>query len=303
MEHPNTSHVLPTADGRNQAAISDAQADEFKRQGLLLIRDLLGAEELTALRDETAELVERAVAERPNDPWIRDVVYRKHEITARRVPSRVEYVVDKTPACRALLAHPFVLRSVEKLQGVHFIPTWDSMVFKLGGQGAEIAWHRDAGREHVGHAPIFNVDFYLDESDLTNCLWAIPGSNHWNDADATARIRALSEPQFQTQGATPVCMKPGDVLLHDILLIHGSPAATSQLRRVIYFEFRPTETIRTLGPHRPQYIPLKQQVLLECLVHRSRQPYAATEEPFDYAGKPARRGLLASLRIPHPDFM
>jgi phytanoyl-CoA hydroxylase len=303
MDHANTSHGLPTVNGFTQDAITDAQAQDFKRQGLLLIRNLLGGEELAALRHETAELVERAVAERPDDPWVEDVVYRQHEITGRRVPSRVEYVVDKTPACRALLGHPFILRSVEKLQGRHFIPTWDSMVFKLGGQGAEIAWHRDAGREHVGHAPIFNVDFYLDESDLTNCLWAIPGSNHWTDADAAARIRALSEPQFHTQGATPVCMQPGDVLLHDILLIHGSPAATSQLRRVIYYEFRPAETIRTLGPHRPQYIPLKQQVLLECLVHRSRQSYATTEEPFEYVGKPARRTLLSTLRIPHADYM
>src|SRR5689334_12769907 len=179
MDHPNTSHGLPSADGQSQDAISDEQTREFKRQGLLIIRNLLGADELAALRSETAEMVERAVAERPDDPWVEDVVYRQHEITAQRVPSRVEYVVDKSAACRALLAHPFILRSVEKLQGAEFIPTWDSMVFKLGGQGAEIAWHRDAGREHVGQAPIFNVDFYLDESDLTNCLWAIPGSNHW----------------------------------------------------------------------------------------------------------------------------
>jgi ectoine hydroxylase-related dioxygenase (phytanoyl-CoA dioxygenase family) len=303
MSHPNTSHGLPSADGRSQRAITDEQARAFERDGLLLIRNLLCAEELAALRRETAEMVERAAAEQPDDPWVKDVVYRQHEITAQRVPSRVEYVVDKSPACRALLGHPFILRSVEKLQGREFIPTWDSMVFKLAGQGAEIAWHRDAGREHVGHAPIFNVDFYLDESDLTNCLWAIPGSNSWSAADAAARIEALSKPAFRTQGATPVCMQPGDVLLHDILLLHGSPAATSQLRRLIYYEFRPSETIRALGPHRPEYIPLKQLVLHECLVHRGRQPYAATEEAFAYAGKPPQRGPLTTLRIPHTDFM
>lgn len=298
-----TEHELPTADGRAQDVITDAQALAFKRQGLLLIRGLLDPEELASLRRETAELVERAVAEAAGDPWVADVVYRQHEITSQRVPSRIEYVVDKSRACRALLAHPFVLRSVEKLQGPHFVPTWDSMVFKLGGQGAEIAWHRDAGPEHVDEAPIFNVDFYLDESDLSNCLWAIPGSSRWSEADAAERIAALSKPKFRTQGATPVCMQPGDVLLHDILLVHGSPAATSHLRRVIYYEFRPIETLRARGPHRPEYIPLKQRVLTECLAHRRQQGYARDEAPFEYAAATPRKEALPTLRIPHADFM
>lgn len=298
-----TDHGLPTADGQKQEAITDEQALAFKRQGLLLIRNLLSPEELAALRRDTAELVERAVAETPGDPWVTDVVYRQHEITAQRVPSRVEYVVDKSRACRALLAHPFILRSVEKLQGPQFIPTWDSMVFKLGGQGAEIAWHRDAGPEHIADAPIFNVDFYLDESDLSNCLWAIPGSNRWSEADAAERIETLSKPQFRTQGATPVCMQPGDVLLHDILLVHGSPAATTHLRRVIYYEFRPIATLRALGPHRPEYIPLKQGVLTQCLAHRQIQAYARNEAAFEYAAATAQNEAPPTLRIPHTDFM
>jgi ectoine hydroxylase-related dioxygenase (phytanoyl-CoA dioxygenase family) len=299
---------VAVADGRRQQAITPEQARAFEQHGVLVIRGLLHGTELEQLRRETAELVQRAVAEDPNDPWLVDVVYRNHEVTRRRVPSRVEYVVDKSPACRALLGHPFVLRSVELLQGRSFIPTWDSMVFKLGGQGAEIPWHRDAGRRHVGSAPIFNVDFYLDASDLTNCLWAIPGSSSWTDEEAIRRVHELSTPHFNTSGAVPICMQPGDVLLHDILLVHGSPASMSQLRRVIYFEFRPSETERELGPHRPEYIPLKQRVLLECLAFRRKQPVAVEESAFEYRPdppfeSPAPAMTLASLRVPHADFI
>ena len=126
--------------------------------------------------------MERAAASRVPDP---DFQYQRHPATGAEVPYRIEYVADKAPACRALLAHPFVLRSVEALQGPDFIPTWDSMVFKLAGAGAAIAWHRDAELDQCEPGrPIFNVDVYLDASDATNCMWAIPGSNQWSDAEA-----------------------------------------------------------------------------------------------------------------------
>jgi ectoine hydroxylase-related dioxygenase (phytanoyl-CoA dioxygenase family) len=306
MTDPQPLVDLPIVDGTAQDAISDAQARAFIEQGLLVIRSLIRPEELSALQRETQVVVERAVAERHDDAWIADVEYRTHQITRRRVPMRVEYVIDKSPACRALLGHPFILRSVEKLQGPAFIPTWDSMVFKLGGQGAEIPWHRDAGREHVSTAPIFNVDFYLDGSDLTNCLWAVPGSNQLSDPEAAELVQRLGTPQFNTQGAVSVLMNPGDVLFHNILLVHGSPAATSQLRRVIYYEFRPCATERLLGPHRPDYIPIKERVLLECLRERRQLPYAQSERPFDYAALTRHEqaaDALPSLRFPHRDYM
>ncbi|HEY3236899.1 MAG TPA: phytanoyl-CoA dioxygenase family protein, partial [Polyangiaceae bacterium] len=259
---------FPYADARESEVISDEQADFFCGNGLLVIRNVIEPAELDALRAETAALIERAERERPDDPYLEDFSYRKHELTGNRVPSRIEYVIDKSSACKGLLGHPFVLRTVEKLQGKDFIPTWDSMVFKYEGQGAAIEWHRDAGTDCVDVKPIFNVDFYLDPSDLTNCVWGIPGSNRWDDAEALAEIRRRNSGGFDTEEAVPILMQPGDVLLHNILTLHGSPPVESKLRRVIYYEFRPIETELALGPHTPVYVPAKQAVLEACLEHR-----------------------------------
>ena len=73
----------------------------------------------------------------------------------------------------------------------------------------------------------------------------------------------------------PIPVNPGDVLFHSILVLHGSPAAQSQLRRVLYYEFRPGEVEREQGPHNPEYIPTKQKVLLSCLRQRAAAPYSA----------------------------
>jgi ectoine hydroxylase-related dioxygenase (phytanoyl-CoA dioxygenase family) len=301
---PEDARNLPVADARGAAALSDAEAAAFRGAGALVVRGLLAPGELAALRAQTLPLVERAAAERVRDI---DTQYKRHAASGREVPFRIEYVVDKLPACRALLGHPFVLRSVERLQGRDFVPTWDSMVFKLAGAGAAIDWHRDAGTDQCDPGvPIFNVDVYLDGSDASNCLWALPGSNRWSDAEAERECARRNAGGFATDGALRLPLEPGDALLHDILLVHGSPPAASGLRRVLYYEFRPADVERRRGPHTPDYLPLKQRVLLACLRDRAATPWARGEEPFDYrptgafpAPSLARGEVLPTYRYPH----
>ncbi len=309
---PGTGYLLPVqagsfpeVDARRERAVPDAAARAFRERGILVVRGLLGGDELEALRAQTGALVERAAAARQGDP---DYQYKRHPGSGADVPFRIEYVVDKAPACRALLAHPFVLRSVESLQEPDFIPTWDSMVFKLPGAGAAIEWHRDCDTEQCDPGrPIFNVDVYLDASDESNCLWAIPGSNRWSDVEAARACGRLGAAgAFSTAGARPLPLAAGNALFHDVLVLHGSPAAESGLRRVLYYEFRPIEVERRRGPHAPSYLPLKQRVLASCLRDRARAPYAAGEEPYAYRPRAQLEGgalapgeELASYRVPH----
>ncbi len=293
-----TQPAFPHIDATQQDCITDEQAQFFRDNGLLVIRNVLRGAELKAMQDQTLPFVQRAARERVNDP---DYFYKKHEITGQEVPFRIEYIIDKTQAGKALLGHPFILRSVEKLQGRNFVPTWDSVVFKNEGAGTAIAWHRDAGMDCVSDTPIFNVDFYLDVADLSNCLWGILGSNRWTAEEAQTRINALNDGGFNTDAdCVPIPMQPGDVIFHNILALHGSPAAQTKLRRVVYYEFRAGETERAKGPHVPEYIPLKQKLLLACLRERARTPYVKGEKPFVYQPTPdfAPPALGADEQLP-----
>jgi len=286
MSTATASNAFPLIDARTQNCITDAQAQFFLDNGLLVIRNLLAGDELKALQDETAALVASANAMVGQADKAADYAFKKHEISGKEVPFRVEYVIDKTRAGKVLAGHPFILRSVEKLQGRNFIPTWDAMVFKNAGGGAAIPWHRDAGTGNGAElAPIFNVDFYLDEADTSNCLWGILGSHKWSDPDAVAKIRKLTNApgDFSTDpDCVPILMKPGDVIIHNILALHGSPAASSHLRRVIYYEYRPIETELEHGPHTPAYVPVKQKLLQAVLRDRASSPHAKLETPFAY---------------------
>jgi len=193
-------------------------------------------------------------------------------------------VVDKSAACRRLLAHPFILRSVALIQGPDATSTWDSMVFKNHGAGAIIPWHRDALVPDCATVPLFNVDFYPDPSDASNCVWGIPGSNRWTVDEANAEIdRRNAGGKFDSTGATPIPMQPGDVLRHDIAVLHGSPWAETRLRRVLYYEFRPAPVLMQSGTHNRQYCLRKQRMLQAVIAERAAHAVGAGETPCAYA--------------------
>lgn len=300
-----TTLVDPVERTEGLRVITDAQHRFFLENGYLILRSVVRDEELRRLEASMRTLVELGLREERQDP---DYLYRPGHRTGTKRLFRIEYVIDKSAEAKALLGQPFILRSVEKVVGKDLIPTWDSMVLKLPDEGIEIPWHRDAGTEHVGEVPIFNVDFYLDEADEDTCVWAYPGSHLWSQEQAN---EVIQRPEFSHEGATPLIMRPGDVLFHNILLLHGSPPSNSpKLRRVLYYEFRTADVEYRMGPHTPEYIPLKQRVLLKCIEHRKEADWTPRdEEPFAYdppapfrVDPPTPGVPLGTYRYPHGDY-
>ena len=274
----------------SKPVISDEEAQFFLDNGYLIIREAIRGEELCRVKDAMMRLTDYGRAEVRYDP---DYAYGIGHKSGAQVLKRVEYVVDKSDEMKALMGNPFILNTVEKLMGPDLIPTWDSMVLKLPGEGIIVPWHRDAGSVQVGDKPIFNVDFYLDEANDDTCVWVVPGSHKWSADEAGAwladhRERDKTTEDFRASGMVPALMQPGDVLLHDILVLHGSPAnASSNLRRVVYYEFRTAHVEDAIGPHVPAYIPLKQRLLLACIERRKMADYIdSSETPFTYNPPP-----------------
>lgn len=289
------------ADALLQDVISNDQAQFFLDNGFLVIRNVVVSEELRLLQEQTMGVVEAGMSGDGDE----DFRYRVRE-NGERVYWRTEYIINKLEANRALLAHPFILRSVEKLQGPNFIPTWDSLVVKVPDQAASVPWHRDAsvptGCTYT--QPIFNVDFYLDAADLKSCLWVIPGSNHWEAAAAEERC---SRPGFDFTDAVPVPMNPGDVIFHNIQLLHGSPEGEGNaLRRTVYYEFRAGEIEAEFGPHTLEYLALKQHMLVECIGLRKQAAYTSSEQHFDYRPGGAfaigEKQTPKTYRYPHDNY-
>jgi ectoine hydroxylase-related dioxygenase (phytanoyl-CoA dioxygenase family) len=158
---------------------------------------------------------------------------------------RINYLHDKGEAASlALLGSPQVLGVAESLCGPNVVPTYESMVFKQAGDGEQIPWHQDA--VHPRQYRIFNFGLYLDASRIgAGALRVVPGSQR----------RLLDPCEIRDQygwdapGVQQIELDAGDVLLHDVMVLHGSePAQGNALRRTVYLEFRAAEQIAAEGP-------------------------------------------------------
>jgi phytanoyl-CoA hydroxylase len=261
------------------SVITDEQVQFFHENGYLILKNALHSAELKRLQEASHKLITEG--ENPTQA-LQDYLYKEGKRTGNNILRRIDYVVDKDAAFRVLLGHPAILRSVEKLMGSDLIPTWDAMVMKMPHEGIEVPWHRDAAVQCVDETPVFNVDFYLDEADHDTCVWGIPGSHRWGQERAKPYFNSLN---FDLSEAVPLYMQPGDVLLHEVRLLHGSPDSSSnKLRRVVYYEFRTASLEIKSGPHTPDYIPLKQNVLRACIEERKQTDYIPIDEmSFVYA--------------------
>lgn len=175
-----------------------------------------------------------------------------------------------------LLGSPQVLAVAESLCGPNFVPTYESMVFKQEGDGEAIPWHQDA--VHPRGYRIFNFDLYLDASRIgAGALRLIPGTQRRRQD-----ICALTETYgWEHPEAISVEMAPGDVLLHDVMVVHGSERTQGNaLRRTIYYEFRAAEEILEDGPWDQDWIDRRMR-LVPLALERYHRRYPESAQ-FDW---------------------
>src|SRR5258706_1337627 len=137
---------------------------------------------------------------------------------------------------------PEILDMVEQIMGPDLI-MWGSQVFsKPAGDGQAIPWHQDG--QYWPMRPLATVTVWIavDAATRANgCLRVIPGSHRLglldhvsSDDQSLALNQRLAEGAFDDADAVDVELEPGQVSLHDSMLIHGSNANPSGRRRCGY---------------------------------------------------------------------
>lgn len=284
--------------GRSDYHLSAAQVHFFDEHGYLILRDWIPRDLLARLQAAGAAWIERGSRADARDPDQKDFIFARRE--TGRVMFRVNYLHNKGEAASLeLLGCPQVLAVAESLCGPNFVPTYESMVFKQAGDGAAIPWHQDAVHPHRHHR-IFNLDLYLDPSHIGGgALRVVPRTQHHKQD-----ICALTEQYgWEHPDAVHVEMEPGDVLLHDVMVVHGSEqVAGKALRRTIYYEFRAAEEILEDGPWDREWIDRRLR-LVPLALRRYRERYPAAP-PFRWGVEEAFRPVVtddaeAELKIAH----
>lgn len=197
---------------------------EFADAGFTVTSGAIDDDLLAALTADADELISRfSAGYRSADFWCYEapsgtILYRVHNL-------------EKQGAARfsGLFLHSVLHDIAARFLGGAACPTVCAMVVKTRG-GAGVPWHRD--RVNVAPGAALNLSVYLDPSDQDNgCFEAVPGSHLLPD-EADVIATRDSGPRIL------VPARPGDVLVHDVRLIHGSGNnATGIERRSIITEF------------------------------------------------------------------
>lgn len=243
----------PTA---TEFALTPEQVTFFDENGYLILRNWVTGALLERLQEAGSRWIDAGRSLTHDDSARGDFQFAKREVG--EVMFRVDYLHDKgQSASLELLGSPQVLSVAQSLSGRNFVPTYESMVFKNEGDGEAIRWHQDA--VHPRRHRIYNYDLYLDRSpEDGGALMVIPGSQTAKlDACELERMHGWHPP-----GSFAAVMEPGDVLIHDVMVVHGSPRVVGKaLRRTIYLEFRPAEQILSEGPWDREWVDKRMRLI------------------------------------------
>lgn len=292
---------------RSPHHLTEEQVRFFDENGYLVLKQWITGEMLHRLQaagqrwiEHGEDLRARQLARELDEEELEqvdDLAFAKRD--GGEVFFRVNYVHNKGEvASLELLGSPQVLGVAESLCGPNFVPTYESMVFKKAGDGEKIPWHQDA--VHARRHRVFNFDLYLDESKIGGgALRVVPKSQKViHDACAVSERYGWDLP-----GVIHVELEPGDVLLHDVMVLHGSERTLGKsLRRTIYYEFRSAEMILEEGPWDESWI--DQRMRLVPVAQRRFAEQFPQSAPFNWNVDPRFRPVpvgddAVELKVAH----
>lgn len=212
------------------------------------------------------------------------------------LPDEIVYMImgplRYSDALLRITGHPHLLAIAEAVFGDDFVPFNEALWIKEAGLGSSTAWHQD-GVTHWSHPQwdqdIHGMTFQVQLHGCTgaNGLWVLPGSHTRGKLDIKQLVEEAGSDRII--GAVPYMCGPGDVVLHNRQLLHGSFANTSDKERVsLTFGFNRHSSILNVeaGLHNESAFYdeariLERSRMIDYAIDARRQHFP-DEAPYDY---------------------
>ncbi|BDX08687.1 phytanoyl-CoA dioxygenase family protein [Planctobacterium marinum] len=218
--------------------MEEKQIKQFQEDGYCLIENVLSEDLLQRWRTLSEELECKAVKSHKEQSHLHGAVVVEDKPGPRLM--RFDDIFAQDPdLILETLALPAVLEMSKSLCGRGSVPVQMDVLFKQQHPHPVIKWHQ--GAQHSRHYPYLNVGIYLDDAPAGDgCLRYLPGTQHeLQDIDALSKEHGWEIPGVIEQPA-----KAGDMLVQDMMILHGSqPKRSPGVRRTIYIELRPWQSI------------------------------------------------------------
>ena len=150
-------------------------------------------------------------------------------------------------ACLRTYAHPKLLKVAESINGKDFAPFNEALFIKEPGIGAAVSWHQDG----VTHWESENFDEEIHGfnfmaqaygSTAVNGVWVVPGTHKVGKIDIKKKVAETGSERID--GAVPIVCNPGDVVICNRQLLHGSfPNCGFEPRVTVNFGFHKRSSV------------------------------------------------------------
>ena len=150
-------------------------------------------------------------------------------------------------ACLRTYAHPELLQVAAAINGPDFAPFNEALFIKDPGIGAAVSWHQD-GVTHWD-SPDFDEDIHgfnfmaqVYGSTAVNGVWVLPGTHKQGKLDIAELVEESGSERLN--GAVPIVCNPGDVVICNRQLLHGSfPNCGFEPRVTVNFGFHKRSSV------------------------------------------------------------
>jgi phytanoyl-CoA hydroxylase len=210
--------------------------EQLREDGYSVVANLLSEEDLAEVTSATEELITRWQIGEIQDEDFRTYISGK---VREPVLYRIHNLEKKHPCIERVFEFPALVDLIHTILGEGSGPTAFALIIKMPYFGGQVPYHSDPIAVEPG--TVYNFSIFLDDSTVENgCLEVVPGSH---------LLPPITEPFGERpEGSVFVTARAGDVVIHDVRILHGSAFSRSpKLRRSICVEFQPAHMLEKLG--------------------------------------------------------
>ena len=232
--------------------ISEQDVQAYKRDGVIVIPDVLGAATLAEVRKVIAELVaESAKTLEHTDVYDLEPGHTAENPKVRRIkaPQKVHPLFDQ------IVRSPAVLDILKKLIGPDLRLHGSKLNMKSAHYGSPVEWHQDWAFYPHTNDDILAIGVLLDDTDLSNGPMLVAPGTHtgevWNHHGDDGHFAGLIDPDMikpEIERAIPCMGRAGSMSFHHVRALHGSALNTSdRSRNLLLYEVAASDAWPLMG--------------------------------------------------------
>ncbi len=232
--------------------ITEMDVQAYRRDGVLVVPEVLGADTLGQLRSVVAELV-AASAQTTEHTAVYDLEpgHTPDSPRVRRIktPHKVHALFDE------IVRGPAVLDILKRLIGPGLRLHGSKLNMKSAHFGSPVEWHQDWAFYPHTNDDILAIGVLLDDTDLSNGPMLVTPGTHTgpvrNHHGEDGRFAGLIDPDLigaEIGRAVPCMGRAGSMSFHHVRALHGSALNTSDRpRNLLLYEVAASDAWPLMG--------------------------------------------------------